>query len=399
MLAKIIVILLVVIQFTKEQKELRLYSDNPPPSQKRILYAVLNWGLGHAAESVPLIRTLSENNQVILAATGRALTFLRNEFPQLPCIDLPDYSIQYADNRWLLVPKLIIQLPGMLRGLWKEHRQTEKIVSEAGIDLIISDNRYGVYSRNVPSFFITHQLRFRLPAQLRKFEIISEWFNRWYFRKYTGVLVLDEEGKENIAGELTHSGKICQHPKLTYIGLWSTVHKENVLQDIDVLAVVSGPEPHREIFGQKVIEQLKSIPGKRVVILGLPEKAGNDFTDVDFEVHNFKNRKEVNNLLNRAKIVVCRSGYSSTMDLVALKKPALMVPTPGQTEQEYQAEYYKNKGYFYSVSQDEMDLSKDLKIAQKFCQIGEYGFKVNQYELFYNALGERLPEKVHEQNI
>jgi UDP-N-acetylglucosamine transferase subunit ALG13 len=399
MLAKIIVISLVVIQFTKEQKELRLYSDNPPPSQKRVLYAVLNWGLGHAVHSAQMIRSLSENNEVILAATGRALTFLRNEFPQLPFIDLPDYSIQYADNRWLLVPKLIIQLPSMLRGLWKEHRQTEKIVSEAGIDFIISDNRYGVYSRNVPSFFITHQLRFRLPAPLRKFEIISEWFNRWYFRKYSGVLVFDEAGKENMAGDLAHSGKICRHPKLTYIGLWSTVHKENVLQDIDALAVISGPEPHREIFGAKVIEQMKNMPGNKVVILGKPEDTGKDYSYPGLQVYSFKNRKEVNNLLNRAKIVVCRSGYSSTMDLVALKKPALMVPTPGQTEQEYQAEYYRDKGYFYMVSQEEMNLSVDLKTAKKFSRIKESRLKVNQYDLFYKALGERLPEKDHEQNV
>lgn len=376
-----------------------MYSDNPPPSQKRILYAVLNWGLGHAVHSVPMIRSLSKNNEVILAATGRALAFLKDEFPHLQSINLPDYTIQYASKQRLLVVRLILQVPAMLVSLLREHWQTEKIVRERDIDLIFSDNRYGVYSRNVPSFFITHQLRFKLPARLRKFEVISEWFNRWYFRKYSGVLVLDEAGKENMAGDLAHSGKICRHPKLTYIGLWSTVHKENVPQDIDVLAVISGPEPHRGIFGKKVIEQMKNMPGNKVVILGKPEDTEKDYSYPGLQVYSFKNRKEVNDLLNRAKIVVCRSGYSSTTDLVSLKKPALMVPTPGQTEQEYQAEYYRDKGYFYMVSQEEMNLSVDLKTAKKFSRIKESRLKVNQYDLFYKALGERLPEKDHEQNI
>ena len=376
-----------------------MYSDNPPPSQKRILYAVLNWGLGHAVHSVQMIRSLSENNEVILAATGRALAFLKDEFPHLQSINLPDYTIQYASKQRFLVVRLILQVPAMLVSLLREHWQTEKIVRERDVDLIISDNRYGVYSRNVPSFFITHQLRFKLPRTIRKFEVISEWFNRWYFRKYTGVLVLDEQGKENMTGDLAHSGKICRHPKLTYIGLWSTVHKENVLQDIDVLAVISGPEPHREIFGKKVIEQMKNMPGNKVVILGKPEDTGKDYSYPGLQVYSFKNRKEVNALLNRAKIVVCRSGYSSTMDLVSLKKPALMVPTPGQTEQEYQAEYYRDKGYFYMVSQEEMNLSVDLKTAKKFSRIKESRLKVNQYDLFYKALGERLPEKDHEQNV
>jgi len=376
-----------------------LYSDNPPPSQKRILYAVLNWGLGHAVHSVPMIRSLSKNNEVILAATGRALAFLKDEFPHLQSINLPDYTIQYASKQRLLVVRLILQVPAMLVSLLREHWQTEKIVRERDIDLVISDNRYGVYSGKVPSFFVTHQLRFKLPRTIRKFEVISEWFNRWYFRKYTGVLVLDEAGKENMSGDLAHSGKICRHPKLAYIGLWSTVHKENVSQDIDVLAVISGPEPHRGIFGKKVIEQMKNMPENKVVILGKPEDTGKDYSYPGLQVYSFKNRKEVNDLLNRAKIVVCRSGYSSTTDLVSLKKPALMVPTPGQTEQEYQAEYYRDKGYFYMVSQEEMNLSVDLKTAKKFSRIKESRLKVNQYDLFYKALGERLPEKDHEQNI
>ncbi len=376
-----------------------MYSDNPPPSQKRILYAVLNWGLGHAVHSVPMIRSLSKNNEVILAATGRALAFLKDEFPHLQSINLPDYTIQYASKQRFLVVRLILQVPAMLVSLLREHWQTEKIVRERDIDLIISDNRYGVYSRNVPSFFITHQLRFKLPRTIRKFEVISEWFNRWYFRKYSGVLVLDEQGEENMAGDLAHSGKICRHPKLAYIGLWSTVHKENVPQDIDVLAVISGPEPHRGIFGKKVIEQMKNMPGNKVVILGKPEDTGKDYSYPGLQAYSFKNRKEVNALLNRAKIVVCRSGYSSTMDMVSLKKPALMAPTPGQTEQEYQAEYYRDKGYFYMVSQEEMNLSVDLKTAKIFSRIKESRLKVNQYDLFYKALGKRLMEKDNEQNV
>jgi predicted glycosyltransferase len=51
------------------------------------------------------------------------------------------------------------------------------------------------------------------------------------------------------------------------------------------------------------------------------------------------------------------------MELAELGKKALFVPTPGQTEQMYLAQRYKNLGWFHSVSQQELDLKRDTGTA------------------------------------
>jgi UDP-N-acetylglucosamine:LPS N-acetylglucosamine transferase len=359
-----------------------------PLYDKRILFAVINWGLGHAVEAVPMIRLLQEHNEVILAATGRTAAFLTSEFPDLPFYDVPDHAINYARRRRLLVPKLIGQIPKLLFGLWREHRQVEQLVETLNIDIVISENRYGAYSRNVPSYFLTHQLRYKLPGILTLFEFISVWFNRWYFRKYTKILVPDEKGIENISGDLTHFGRISQHPKLHYIGVWTSIEKKRVAEDIDILAIISGPEPQRQIFADKIIEQLKTVPGKRIVLLGIPEAERKEYIEDGIKIYTFKSRSEVGELLNRAKLVICRSGYGSPAELVALRKPTVMVPTPGQSEQEYLACHFMERHYFYSVSQDEMNLSGDIPIARKFCMVKKGCFSINQAQLFWDAIGE-----------
>jgi len=353
---------------------------------KRILYTVLNWGLGHACESVPQIRLLKTNNTVFLAAAGRAAVFLKSEFPALPFYNLPDHTVNYARNRILVIPKLIVHVPGLLLGLWREHRRVEQLVEELKIDAVISANRYGAYSIRVPSYFVTHQLRFKLPGIFSVFEIISEWFNRWYFRKYTRILILDEKGSENLSGDLSHSGRIIRHPKLHYIGIWTSIEKQAILEDIDILAIISGPEPQREFFAEKIIEQLRTIPGKRIVVLGKPEAGQAEYVVDGIEVSNFRSRSEINELLNRAKLVICRSGYASLAEFVALRKPALIIPTPGQTEQEYLASYLMKKGYFYSTKQSKLNLSDSIPIVWELCRIHDIDFTVNQERLFWNAL-------------
>ncbi|HKI45501.1 MAG TPA: hypothetical protein VKA08_09245, partial [Balneolales bacterium] len=130
---------------------------------KRILFAVLNWGLGHATRSIPLIESLKSDNEIILASNGRSLNLLQDEFPGIRCISLPDYGGHYTRNRRMLIPYLGLQIPYIILQLHREHLLTEEIVDSHQVDMVFSDSRYGVYSKRVPSFFITHQLRFPLP--------------------------------------------------------------------------------------------------------------------------------------------------------------------------------------------------------------------------------------------
>ena len=139
---------------------------------KRILFAIMGWGLGHAARCIPIIRALMKDNHVVLASNGISTVLLKQEFSTLKCINFPDYSIKYPRNRLLLLPILMLQLPGIIFKLSKEYIQTQKVKEEENIDIIISDSRYGVYSKDVPTYFIIHQLRFKLMGVFKTIEFL-----------------------------------------------------------------------------------------------------------------------------------------------------------------------------------------------------------------------------------
>jgi len=71
--------------------------------KRRILYAVLNWGLGHATRSLPVIRQLVKEHDVIILSTGRSLELLKSEISGADFIDHPDYSVKYSNKGWSLL--------------------------------------------------------------------------------------------------------------------------------------------------------------------------------------------------------------------------------------------------------------------------------------------------------
>ena len=330
------------------------------PKNKRIIFAIMGWGLGHATRCIPIIRSLMKENHVILASNGISAILLRQEFSSLKCIEYPDYAIKYPRNKIMFLPLIALQLPGIIIKLIKEYLQTQIIVNDENIDLIISDSRYGAFSKRVPTYFIINQLHFQFSGILKPLEILGEWFNLFMFQKYKAIIIPDVEQIPNLTGNLTHSGKISNHPKLHYLGVFCSVFKLDIEEDIDYLFSVSGPEIQRTLFEEIILDQISHIPGKKVVVLGKPEDEQSYDSVENTEIYNHVKRQKQNELLNRAKFVVCRSGYTTIMELIALKKPALMIPTPGQTEQEYLACHYQATGIFHIARQDGLDLSAEL---------------------------------------
>ena len=163
-----------------------------------------------------------------------------------------------------------------------------------------------------------------------------------------------------MTGNLSHKGLISKYPKLKYLGVFCNVSKLDIYEDIDFLISISGPEMQRTLFEEILLKQIENLSGKIVVVLGKP---GSDKSCIhkNIEIYNHVNREKQNELLNRAKFIICRSGYTTVMELVALNKPALLIPTPGQTEQEYLAEYYKKIGLFYIAEQKGLNLFKEIK--------------------------------------
>lgn len=335
--------------------------------KKKILFAVLNWGLGHATRSLPIIRELTKKDEVIIVSTGRSFLLLKSEFPELEIIDYPDYSIKYSNSDKYLFLSLAFQIPKILLALHKEHLFAKKMINEKKIDIIISDNRYGMYCRKIPSFFITHQLRFSMPKSLKIFEGLTEYFNKFYFKRYKKIFIPDNEKEPNFSGKLSHNTRKINKGKLRYIGLLSdTKGSESIISDY--LVLISGPEPQRTKFEKLVREQISVVEGKKIVILGKTEIEETE-SENDLDIYSHLSREEISKMINGAGLIISRPGYSTVMEVTAAGKRALFIPTPGQTEQEYLAEYYKEKGLFHYVTQREMDLKIDIPKALEFSEI------------------------------
>ena len=111
-------------------------------------------------------------------------------------------------------------------------------------------------------------------------------------------------------------------------------------------------------FENIIKNELSQIPKEYdyTVIQGLPSK--NEPTTDSWLPH--VDSTTMLRLITEADIVFCRSGYSTIMDLIALGKTAVLIPTPGQTEQEYLADYLSKKGYFFSQKQNKFRLKTAL---------------------------------------
>jgi hypothetical protein len=289
---------------------------------KTVFYAVINWGLGHATRSTPIIRhLLRQGNRVILIAHGNALRLLRETFPECEYFDIRDRQISYSHLSFMFVFKIVAQLPKMLLGWHFEHKKTRELEGKYHPDLIISEMRLGIGSKRVPSVLITHQLRFHLPPALRWATVFGEVFNRIVFRKYRYVFVPDAEGSPNLSGDLSHKGKIARHPKVRYIGCLSSVESATAEpeKNIDLLISISGPEPQRSHFEAGVMKQIETLPGTVWVALGEPG-ADKDRILQNGRIRIFSHlgRAAMSSAMQSAGYIVCRSGYSSVMELLAL---------------------------------------------------------------------------------
>jgi len=324
-----------------------------------VFFAVLNMGLGHASRSLPVLWDLVKRNyRLTVGSSGRSLKFLQKEIPTAEFIQLPDYRFDYGP-KGVTISGVLRKLPSLFQLIHQENRIVTQRAAAQNFDVILSDHRYGCYVPGIPSVFISHQLRFIAPAGLRIFEFLGLWFNQFFHRKFTHILIPDEfDGREGmISGRLS---RISPAPHLTFCGTLSSVTKKSLPEDIDFLFSISGPEPQRTVFECLARNILPQIPGKKVLTLGKPESDLVERPSSDVEVYHHPTREKMEKLLNRSKLIISRSGYSTIMELVELRKRALLIPTPGQTEQVYLAHRTQNKGWFHWISQNDLTSPKHL---------------------------------------
>lgn len=351
-----------------------------PPG--KILVAPLNWGLGHATRCIPVIRAVQQAGaEVIIGADGKPFDLLHKEFPELRCIRLQGATIHYPKNGNLLF-SLLVQLPKLLISVWKEHRALQRLIEAEKIVGVISDNRYGLHSRRIKSIFITHQVGIKLPAALRWLEPLLYQINRKLIEQFDSCWIPDYEHSNNLSGELSHKFSLPRNA--VFVGPLSRFTFFETEKKYDLLFLLSGPEPQRTLLENLLMRQVKEItdrhstdevvsPMKVLLIRGLPEgspeliDAGSNITQADYLLSNALNMAMLSTVT-----IICRPGYSSVMDLAILKSKAILIPTPGQTEQEYLAQRLMQLGIYYSECQKDFDLKRALKNAACFTgQINE----------------------------
>ena len=331
----------------------------------KIIYGVCSWGLGHATRSLPLIRKLiDEDNELTIISNGRSLELLKKELGKnIEYIDMVDYPMLLSENSRQFLVKSVIYWPTFIRRMQSGLNKLTKMLEKRKCDLIISDARYDIYNRNIPSFFISHQMRIMNPLRIKMFETGSEIFNLFFFKRFVGVIVPDYKDND-LSGDLSHNLRRLDEDKIHYVGVLSDFKKKKTERDIDYLISISGPEPQRTMLEEKLLSQIDDLNGKIVMTLGKVESQ-DKFNKKNIETYSFLTKEKREDLLNRAKLVVSRSGYSTILDLAVIGTKALMTPTPSQIEQEYLAEYHNEKGTFYSVDQNDINLERDANIAKK----------------------------------
>jgi UDP:flavonoid glycosyltransferase YjiC (YdhE family) len=349
-----------------------------PQPDRRNLLCILDWGLGHASRSLALAEVLEAAGETtFFASCGRAKKFLEAERPDIKVYELPAYNVTYPTRFMPL--NVALQLPRWISTIWRERRCMERLINELGIDRIISDNRFGCYHPEVTSIFLTHQLH-----PITHSTLVSSIYRR-YLQRFDEFWVPD-----HLAPEQRISGKLSD-PKgyntVQFIGPLSrlvpaTQRKRGFQADptdqpsplstrdappgLHFLALLSGPEPMRTQLENILLRQLADLPGPNILVRGLPGGAAplpGPLPD-DLTVYDFANTALLTRLLPAAQHIICRSGYSTLMDVYAITQgeKLILIPTPGQTEQVYLAQREAQRiGSKVVLEQDKLNLRTILK--------------------------------------
>ena len=319
----------------------------------RVLIAPLNWGLGHAARCVPLVnRFLAQGDEVVLGGDGESLILLRKHFPTLQTIRFADLSLSYSAGK-SQVGAMLRELPKIVRAAFTDHLSLEDLLEREPFDLVVSDNRFGLFSRKTRCVYITHQLHICLPRRYRCLEPLADRLHGWIGRHYTEVWVPDyDEAERSLSGALGHTEK-QRYGTVRYIGPLSRFDgKENPMRPsridrFEVVAVLSGLEPQRSMLEEEIVSRYSGKKERVLIVEGKPSKPMLQVTRGNICIVPYIDDAPLMDVLQKAKRIIARSGYSTIMDLATLEllDRAELIATPGQPEQEYLQEWIQNRNY------------------------------------------------------
>ena len=335
-------------------------------ARPKVLVAPLDWGLGHATRCISIIHELKQQAcEVVIASSGAQKKLLSLEFPELRIIDLPSYGLEYGKSGWATRLHLVLQTPKILRRIRSEGAWLRQILASESFDLLISDNRYGFFSPGLVTVFISHQLNLR--SGFGKFfdtRIAHKLFN--YIEHFSYCWIPDHQFPPFLAGSMSHP-ETFPATDCRYIGPLSRFRKLDLPVSKDsLLILLSGPEPQRSILERKIIRELHQCPCHCTLVRGLPESEQVLPKVPDLISYNHLPSDQLNRLICESEFIICRSGYTSVMELLTLGKKTIMVPTPGQAEQEYLATHLHQENRILKADQSTFNLNSLLDEAKGF---------------------------------
>ncbi|MBK9758416.1 MAG: glycosyltransferase [Flavobacteriales bacterium] len=339
----------------------------------RILVAPLDWGLGHSTRDIPIIRRLLElDARPVIGADKGPLALLRDAFPELPFVRIPGVDVRYAkgsSQAWAMA----VQFPAMLRSLREEHHLFVNLRRQQQLDAVISDQRFGLRAEGLPSVLITHQVFPFTPLA----QGLMRRINARSIQRFDRCWIPDDAVAPGLAGDLSHGQHMPRNSR--YIGPVSRMDPARALPTAEkyrIVCVISGPEPQRTLLENELMRQLPSIEGKHLLVIGKPEPA------MDQTVGNVRRLSHLGGdaltgALLQAELIVSRTGYTTLMDLAHIARSALVIPTPGQEEQEYLGELHTRSGRFFVQDQEALNLVAGLGMtsaleAQSHRQVADH---------------------------
>jgi len=345
--------------------------------RKNILICPLEWGLGHATRMIPLAaELLSLKHNVIFASGKEHISLIRRELPGCPYIDFPGFNPGYS--RYL--PQYIsifLKIPLLAYHIVLEHSRLKKIIRAHAIDIVISDNRFGLWNRSVKTVYVTHMPLIPFPKKMKFSEALGIFFHSQIIRQYDLCFIPDLPGPINISGRLSHG--ISLPGNVRYIGILSRFTSLDVTSDVDFkpptpqrglnkspqgdlgvdlkynTVILSGPEPQKEILKQKLIRLFKDKEPVTIMLEGKPGNPEEINRTGNIILFSHLPSAKMRDIISGSGGIISRSGYTTVMDLLSLNRSALLIPTPGQTEQEYLAEYLSEQGLFSTISQNSIN--------------------------------------------
>lgn len=360
---------------------------------KNILICPLEWGLGHASRMIPLARRLQElNNNIYVASGEEHLALFRAELQGITCINFggfkPRYSRKIPQYLWLL-----FKIPALIFHIISEHQRIKKIIYSNAIDIIISDNRFGLWNSKITSVYVTHMPRVPFPVRFRFLEPVGMMLHRMIIKKYDFCFIPDLPGNLNLSGRLSHGLNLPGNVRFT--GILSRFSNAEKFPDSKsgghITVILSGPEPQKQILKDNLIMHLQEEAEEICIFEGKPLIGGETGRIGNITLYSHLPAPRMKEIIEGSKAIICRSGYTSIMELVSMNCTALIIPTPGQTEQEYLADYLSAKGWFSTVRQDQINAGFQIPPAKIFLQS-----EINrQSPLLLNAALDELLKKDH----